>query len=148
MADSGNGKSVGRANGKRVKKRRKGPLTRAMDRKRAKRKQRFLKKFFERGMVSVAAKEVGLSDNSLFYKWMKNDPLFAASVAVIREEVKKRMDADGRRRTRERMHVVLYYGGLPIFYPGGRRPTEVCGWSDAYLMFRLRMMKPEVYGKA
>jgi hypothetical protein len=131
-----------------AKVRRKGEGGRRMERMRARRKELFLRKFLERGLMSLASRAVGMRDASLVYTWLKGDVGFAESFKWAKEEVRKRVKEEGRRPVRDGPRVMLYYRGLPIVFPGGSRLGEECEWSDEMLMARLRELKPEMYGAA
>jgi hypothetical protein len=116
-------------------------------RKMRKRMRRFLPLFMKSGSVKHAAKEAGLGDVSLVYRWVKNDAAFAESFKAAKELLKKQLDEEGKRKVKAgTRRVLMYYQGLPICMPGGRRFGAERQWSDAVLMFRLKQLKPEMYG--
>lgn len=96
----------------------------------------FLKAFDREGLVSLAAKAVGI-DRSTAYRARQADEDFALAWADIEEETTERMEREAWRRA--------VRGVRQPVYQGGKRVGAIRKYSDTLLIFMLKARKPEVY---
>ena len=99
-------------------------------------KARFLDEFRQRGNLTAASREIGLTRQAV-YKWRHSDQAFAEAFADAVEEATELMEWEARRRAMGEVQ-------MPVFHQG-----EVVGhiprYSDQLLMFLLRAHRPEKY---
>jgi hypothetical protein len=100
------------------------------------RKRAMLKAFARIGLVTRAALAAKI-ERTTHYKWLREDPQYAAEFAEANEEFIEKLEEEADRRAVD--------GTIrPVFYQGSQC-GEVREHSDTLLIFRLKALRPEVY---
>lgn len=99
-------------------------------------KRAFLAAFSECGNITQAA-ELADIDRTSHYRWVKEDPVYAAAFADAEEAAADRLEQEARRRAVEGVEE-------PVFHKGKVVGT-VRKYSDTLLIFLLNGAKPEKY---
>lgn len=100
--------------------------------------QLFLERFVMAGNVAGAARASGIHRDT-HYEWVKTDAKYAAAFDIAKLDARDVMETEMRRRA-------LVGENEPVFYMG-KIVGHINRKSDALLMFGLRGLFPEVYGR-
>ncbi len=96
----------------------------------------FLAAYGELGNIKQAAKKAGISRDT-HYAWLKDDPDYAKTFELAREEAVETLEAEARRRAVEGVNRPVYQGGEQV--------GTVRDYSDTLLIFLLKGAAPSKY---
>jgi hypothetical protein len=115
------------------------------EKKRVERKRRFLQRFLVVGSICRAGEGVGVTVRTVG-RWLKTDEAFAEGFEVVREAYAERLEEEADRRGAWGMMYFRFYRDKAIDDPRTGKPLIESKYSDKLLMFRLRGLKPGMYG--
>jgi hypothetical protein len=99
-----------------------------------KNKERWLEAHRKTGIIVVTCRKTKIARPTI-YKWLAEDPEFAAAKAEAEQEAVELLEAEARRRAEK--------GVLkPVFYKG-ERCGSIREYSDSLMMFIIKAKKPE-----
>lgn len=99
-------------------------------------KAQFLEVFPTEGTVTHAAQKVGV-DRSAHYRWLKEDPAYAAAFAEAEVKALDGLEREARRRAIEGTEKPVYQGGKLI--------GTIREYSDTLLIFLMKGANPSRY---
>jgi hypothetical protein len=117
------------------------------ERRRNRRRRRFLRCFLEQGRFDLAAAYAGVTVGAV-RGWLVNDEEFAACFALVKEAFVESLELEADRRGVRGVCRLRFYRNKPIVDARTKKVLIVRKYSDRLLMFRLSGLKPEMYGES
>jgi hypothetical protein len=117
------------------------------EREERRKKVGFLRGYLVLGRVKDAARKAGVRVGDVA-EWVKVDGLFARCFMGVKEAYAERLEWEAYVRGVDGKEEVVMCGNKPVLDPRNGKALVQRRYSDELLMFRLRGMKPEMYGSS
>ena len=109
-------------------------------------KRAFLEAYAHVGRITYACKAADIG-RTTHWKWMHNDPAFAAAFEKARAIAADLMEDEAHRRAVEGVAQPIFYKGKMVMEGEGKdsKPACIMKYSDRLLMFLLAGARPDRY---